>query len=141
MKISDNDLEQCCHYEHHSLKQCTKYPSFYIRICTVRRVHFVCSLYDRKMLAALTLKCIKWKFQVKILALAHSMSSYYKKNPKRSRVYSQTQKPSIGVWPKSGDWNCHESLVLSACALRRILTISPRFVRKRSRYVSVLINN
>ena len=35
--------------------RCTKFPSFYIEMCTVYIVHFFCTHYGRKMLAVLTI--------------------------------------------------------------------------------------
>ena len=37
------------------LKRCTIFPLFYIGMCTVYIVHFFCTHYDLKMLAALSL--------------------------------------------------------------------------------------
>ena len=64
-------FKQGCRYVHHMVQlctnlqniffetRCTKFPWFYIRMCTVYSVHFVCAHYGRKMLAVLVLKLNK----------------------------------------------------------------------------------
>ena len=58
-RYAQQSVQLWTHFQKKIETRFTKFPSFNIRMCTVYRVHFVCTLYGRKMLAALIISVPK----------------------------------------------------------------------------------